>query len=186
MRWDALFEDLDGQLAAAELATIESEVSERVRMEQSGIEFADRLRGQLERNLRIRVESAAVFSGRVVFVGSEWLVLQDGTRSILLPFQGLQSIEGLGRFSATEKSVGRQRLGMASAFRALARDRSRVAIWLRGSDRSSTLSGTIDRVGRDFMEVAIAPTGEFRSADNVSSVNAIPFSAVMAVSSQYP
>lgn len=185
MRWDALFDDLDGQLAAAELAAVESEVSERVRLEQSGIEFADRIRGQLQRHLRVRVEGGTVFGGEVTHVGSEWLVLRDGTRSVLLPFHSLQSVEGLGRFSRVESSVGRRRLGVASAFRALARDRARVAIYLKGSERTSTLVGTIDRVGRDFIEVAVAPIGELRSAENVSGVFAIPFSALVAVGSQY-
>ncbi|GAA1341858.1 hypothetical protein [Arthrobacter roseus] len=185
MRWDALFDDLDGQLAAAEFATVESEVSERVRLEQSGIEFADRMRGQVQRHLRVRVEGGTVFGGEVTHVGSEWLVIRDGMRSILLPFQGLQSVEGLGRFSSIEDSVGRRRLGMASAFRALARDRAGVAIYLRGSEGSSSLVGTIDRVGRDFIEVALAPVGELRSAENISGIYAIPFSALLAIGSQY-
>lgn len=183
MRWEALFEDLEAQLAAAELASIESEVSERVRMEQAAISLADRLRGQLNRRLRVKIDGGNNFEGELTYVGSEWMVLREGIRSVLLPFPALQTLVGFGRFSAVETSAGRQRLGVATAYRALSRDRSHITAFLRTADRNAAISGTIDRVGLDFIELALAPLGEARSADNVSGVCAVPFSAIAAVSS---
>ena len=45
MRWNALFDDLEAQLAEAEVLGRESEVSERARAELASIGMADRLRG---------------------------------------------------------------------------------------------------------------------------------------------
>jgi hypothetical protein len=45
------------------------------------------------------------------------------------------------------------------------------------------ISGTIDRVGKDFLELAAVPSGEARRAGNVRGIYAVPFTSVAAVAS---
>ena len=47
MRWDALFDDLETQMAASERLDLDAEIAERTRSESAAVELADRLRGSL-------------------------------------------------------------------------------------------------------------------------------------------
>jgi hypothetical protein len=72
------------------------------------------------------------------------------------------------------------RLGLGSALRAIARDRVQVVIGLLDG---SAVTGTVDRVGSDFVEVAEHGPGEPRRRSEVSGVRAVPFAAVAVVRS---
>jgi len=72
---------------------------------------------------------------------------------------------------------------MGSAFRVLARDRAEVVLYFGAAAGPSMVSGIIDRVGRDFLELAAVAPGEARRASNVRAVYAVPFAAVAAVAS---
>lgn len=184
MRWAALFEDLEGQLAAAEQLDLASEVSERARMDQAAISLADRLRGQIGCLLRARVQADETFDGRLVHVGSEWLVLEAGPRSVLIPMAATMAFRGLGRSTSMEQSFSENKLKLTSALRALSRDRTLLSVHMKESGREGAATGTIDRVGNDFIEVAVVPSGEYRRARNVSEVVTVPLHAIGAIVSQ--
>lgn len=183
MRWEALFADMEAQLEAAERLALESEISERARMDQSAIEFADRLRGQTGHFLKFRLQGGRTFAGTLTHTGSGWLMLEEGVRSVLIPLGAVRFVEGLTRSTAPAGAAGGRRLGLASAFRALARDRAEVMVYL-GDEGGGYVSGTIDRVGRDFLEMAVLPAGEPRRPGNSGTVYAVPFAAVTAAVSQ--
>jgi hypothetical protein len=63
----------------------------------------------------------------------------------------------------------------------LARDRTPVAVVLTSGD---VLTGTIDRVGEDFVELAEHPVDEPRRAGSVRAVRLLPLSALAAVRSR--
>lgn len=184
MRWASLFGDLEGQLAAAGQLNLESEVSERARMDQAAVGLTDRLRGQLGGSLRVRLPSGMEFDGRLVHVGSEWVVLESGPGSILIPIYSAVVFRGLGRSTSMERSTTDSRLKLSAALRALSRDRALVSLHLRGSGRGSAVSGMIDRVGSDFIEFAVVPSGEYRRARSVVEVLTVPLHAVDAFVSQ--
>lgn len=181
MRWEALFDDVEAQLAAAQLRDAESRVSELSRLELSSVTLTDRLRGQLGNILTVRTANGTAFGGTLSQVGSGWMVLDSGPSSVLIPAPGIQSIEGIGRRSRAETSGVARRLGLAAALRALSRDRAEVIVHV--TDGGHRLDGMIDRVGKDFLELAAFPRGEQRRSGNVSAVYALPFSAIAAVSS---
>jgi hypothetical protein len=52
-----------------------------------------------------------------------------------------------------------------------------------GEEALPAVSGTIDRVGKDFLEIAAVPFGEARRPANVRGVYAVPFAAVSALAS---
>ncbi|MHA7246042.1 hypothetical protein [Arthrobacter tecti] len=182
MRWRALFDDLEVQFAASERLAEESEIADRVRLEQSGILLIDRLRGQLGLILRIRVSGGELFDGELTHVGSEWVVLSKATGDVVIPLVAVQLVEGLGRKVLGDTSRVRSALGLASALRTLARDRSHVVV--HRSDAGARIEGTIDRVGKDFMEIAAVLPGEQRRSGSVGAVYGVPFTGIAAVSSR--
>ena len=185
MRWDALFGDLETQLAAAGVQELEAEVAELSRLEQSRLELIDRLRGAVGTELQLMLRESLQFGGTVTHVGQDWLLLAVAERSVLIPVASIVWIAGLG--SLAMRPAGRVRRTFASALRALARDRAAVNVHLAaGAGRETALSGFLDGVGADSLELALVPQGETRRARNVAASYSIPFGALLALSSRAP
>ncbi|MBT2586082.1 hypothetical protein [Arthrobacter sp. ISL-95] len=184
MRWDSLFSDLEGQFSDARTLEAEFEISERARVEVAGIELGDRLRGALGAEIKIVLVDGRVIRGRLSHVGGEWLVLTEGARQWLLPYSSVLSCQGLGRVALKPESRIQRSLGIASALRALAKDRSEVVVHLKVAAADGyKLQGVMDRVGRDFFDLAVVLHGEVRRAGNVAAVMTIPFSSLAALCS---
>lgn len=177
-----MFNDLEAQFAAADLVAIEQEIAERARTEQSAVSMLDRLRGQRGVSLRIRTLGGLVFDGPLRHVGSEWVVLETGSGAALVPVAGIAVVEGLGRQARVERSTVSARLGLGSVLRAFARDRVILSVHLAGG--GSRIDGIIDRVGRDFLELAAVPLGEQRRPGSVAGVLMIQFRSIEAVLSR--
>ncbi|WP_460464325.1 hypothetical protein [Arthrobacter pigmenti] len=184
MRWAALFEDLEAQYASSDALTLESEVAERARMDQSALTLTERLRGQMGAVLKVRTSTDETFEGQLAHVGPEWVVLHSGRRSVLVPLQSAVLFRGLGRATAPAPSAVESRLRLTSALRALSRDRAALTVHIPSSDGSATLYGTLDRVGSNFAEVALIPRGEYRRPGSVVEVVALPLQSIIAVVSQ--
>lgn len=184
MRWDALFDDMEAQLASNGRLELESEIADRSRTEVAGVELADRLRGSLGLRVGVHLASGSVFDGTLSHVGSQSLVINDQQHQMLIPYAAVSRYQGLGRLAFAEQSSVRRRLGLASALRGLARDRSGLAVFFsRGTSVEATLNGVIDRVGRDYFDLAVTHPGESRRANNVSQVATVPFAALGALRS---
>jgi hypothetical protein len=182
MRWDSLFADLEAQLYAAARLELETEVNERLRMDHAAFTLTDRLRGQLRQAVRVRLAGNLSFTGTLAHVGASWIVLDESARSVLIALGSVQFIEGMGRTTVLDGPQG-VRLGLASALRALARNRAEIVLFLAPGSEPHVVTGTIDRVGKDFFELAAVASGEARRAGNVQGVLAVPFEAVAAVAS---
>jgi hypothetical protein len=181
VRWEALFDDLAAQFDAEQAAELAAEISDRTRRELALVRLVDRLRPARGNVISARVAGIGNVEGRVAGVGADWLLIVDGGgREELIPSSAIVSITGLGALSAAPDSEGEvaRRMGLAYALRAIARDRSPVTI---GYADGVTSSGTIDRVGADFLEIAEHPPAEARRAAVVRTVRTIPFTAVAIV-----
>ncbi|MHC6221574.1 hypothetical protein [Arthrobacter sp. MMS24-S77] len=184
MRWDALFNDMEAQLASEHLLGLESEISERARVEIAGIEVFDRLRGAIGRKIDVKLRSGTLVSGAVSHVGSEWLVLDEGRHQWLVPAAAVLTYQGLGRQAWASQSKAAQRLGLASALRMLARDRSELAVHLlESTPEERAMRGVVDRVGKDHFDLAVMMPGEVRRSGNVVSVATVPFQSLAALRS---
>jgi hypothetical protein len=184
MRWDALFEDMEAQFASEHLLGLESEISERVRVEIAGIVVADRLRGAIGQKIDVTLRSGTLVSGALSHVGSEWLVLNEGRHQWLVPVAAALTYQGLGRQTRTSQSKTPHRPGLASALRILARDRVELAVHLlAGMPEERGMRGVIDRVGTDHFDLAVTLPGEVRRSGNVVSVATVPFQSLAALRS---
>jgi hypothetical protein len=183
MRWDDLFRDLEAQLEAAASAELDAEVADRVRREAALLGLVDRARAAVGHPVVLRVLGAGPVDGVLADVGSQWLlVAETGGREVLVPLTAVVSLVGLRAWSEVPGSAGQvfARLGLGSALRGIARDRLPVQV---GLTDGSVVSGTVDRVGADFVEVSEHGPGEPRRRSEVAAVRTIPFGALALVRS---
>ncbi|MET1088941.1 MAG: hypothetical protein ABWY04_17780 [Arthrobacter sp.] len=184
MRWDALFNDLESQFTEADRLALDTEVNERARAEMVGLSLADRLRGVLGCRLAVHLGAGDSFSGTLMHAGGDALVLHEEQHQILVPYAAAARYVGLGRLSATEASPVRRRLGLSHALRSMARDRAELSVLVGNASGSVWLSGVIDRVGKDYLDLAVLTPGEVRRSHQVSQVATIPFTALAAIRSR--
>ena len=182
MRWDALFDDLESQMAEQDRLVLDSEIGERVRAELVGITIGDRLRGSMHCRLTVHLQCGEAVHGILRHAAADALVLEEGPHQALVPYAAVMRYSGLGRLAAGESSAVKRRLGLAHALRALARDRAGLSVTV-GSGTSIRLDGVIDRVGADFFDLALVAPGDARRHTQVQTVSTIPFSAVSLVRS---
>lgn len=183
MRWEELFADLEGQLAAEERRELDSEVAERTRRERALIDLAGRLAAADEVVTAV-LDGGSCVAGAVQDVGTDWVLLRVGgcgavEREVLVPLRGVLSVTGLGGRSAQARSS--RRFGLGYALRALSRDRTTVAVTLRGGPE---LIGTIDAVAADHLDLAEHHEGEHRRRTNVRRTLTVPFAALVAIESR--
>ncbi|MBT2531867.1 hypothetical protein J7E83_06965 [Arthrobacter sp. ISL-48] len=184
MRWDSLFNDMESQFAEGDRLSLEAEVTERARIETAAVHLADRLRGSLGAHVAVHLACRTVFEGTLSHAGADALVLNEARHQVLIPYAAAARYVGLGRLSVGEPSVVRRGIGLSHALRGLARDRAQLTVTLRGgSAQDSGLLGVIDRVGRDFFDLASLSVGEARRASQVKQVSSIPFGALGAIRS---
>jgi hypothetical protein len=178
MRWQQLFADLEAQLDESATADFAAEVRDRSRRELALVRLVDRLRPSVGQRLGTRLLGIGVLNGTLTAVGADWLlVTETGGREALMPLGAVLAVAGLDSVTAVPRSEGAvaARLGFGYALRGIARDRSAVMLYLTDG---STLAGTLDRVGADFVELAEHPAGEPRRRDTVRAVMTVPMAAI--------
>lgn len=181
MRWDVLFTDLESQFAEGETLAVEAEISERTRAEMAFVILVDRLRGSVDSHVAVHLLCGGTFEGTLSHAGADALVLTEARHQVLIPYGAVARYSGVGRLSLAEPSQVRRRLGLSRALRGMARDRAELSVALR--DGSSGLTGVIDRVGSDYLDLALVSPGEVRRAAQVRDVATIPFGALGAIRS---
>jgi hypothetical protein len=185
MRWQQLFADLEARFEAEQEAAERAETSSRSRHELGALRLVDRLGGALGSPVVLICRGAGQVSGTLSEVGSDWLLLDDRGREVLVATGSVRAVSGLGRRTATPHDDGPigLRLDLRRALRGLARDRAVVQVVL---DEGTVLHGTIDRVGADYVELAEHPADLHRRAGAVQGVRTVAISAVVAVRTAQP
>lgn len=177
MRWDVLFEDLEGQLAAERLGQRRDQVADLERAEAAGVRLVDRLRSRREGEVVLQPVSGEPVRGVVVELGEDWVLLAQGPRHHLLPLHAVVWVGGLGVRAAGDPVRLRRGLGLGHALRALSRDRLSVAVRTPAGE----LLGRLDWVGSDHVDLTPVRPGQvagLRSGD----VRSIPLTAIHVVS----
>jgi hypothetical protein len=202
MRWDQLFADLEARFAELADADAVAELADRERLAVGAVRATQRLSGSIGRPLRLQISGGSSIGGVLETVGPDWLLLTEAQgRDCLVTLDAITAVFGLTTSTGPEIGGVALRLDLRKALRGLARDRSPVAIALTGwsaagtgsavagssgsygAAGSSEITGTIDRVGADFVEIAVHAAWEPRRAAAVRSVALVPLSAVVLVRS---
>jgi len=196
MRWDDLFDDLESQLEQ-ELGAEEADVgAEEERLRLGRLTVRDRLIAMMRpgdgvsEQLRLALRDGAAVTVAVGSIGRDWLAGElIGTRrgSCIVPLTAVagllptpeQLTRSLAAEAANEPSVSLSaRLGLAFVLRDLCRRRAAVDVSTASGER---LHGTVDRVGRDHLDMAEHEPGEPRRAASVCRIRVLPFSELMLV-----
>jgi hypothetical protein len=180
MRWERLFTDLEAQYEAAADAEFGGEVADRSRREIALVKLGDRLRATTD-EVQLGVAGTDPVHGTVVACGPDWALVAADTAEILVPLAAVAWVRGLSPLAATSTSPVAARLALGHALRRLARDRAEMTVLLRTGER---LTGTVDRVGADFIDLAEHPLDEPRRAGAVRAVRTVPLTALAALRRQ--
>jgi hypothetical protein len=197
MRWDRLFDDLEGQLEQELSAEELDERAEEERLRLGRLSLRDRILALHEAN-----GADAAFAVTVVLVGGDlvtvrpttfgrdWIaaVVVGGARSahVIVPLEAIaglilsrtQTEQSLAPPSgeAGERSLA-ARLTLTFVLRDLCRRRAAVQL----CTASGELRGTIDRVGRDHLDLAVHDTAEPRRSRAVAQYRVVPFAQLLFV-----
>ena len=148
--------------------------------------LADRLRGAIGSRIALQCSGAGQVAGELVDVGPDWLLLVDDLgRDLLCAAGAVRSVAGLTRRTGVAED-GRAVVSawdMRRALRALARDRAAVQLVL---DDGGVLSGTLDRVGADYVELAEHAVDAPRRAETVEGVRAVVLGTITLVRTVTP
>lgn len=179
MRWERLLADLQAVEEARQHAEILGEAAERSRAETGRVTLAARLRAAEGLRLSFEVDGGQRCTGTVAGVGPGWAVLSETAVEWLIATKFVLWVDDLPRYAAPEPDGAAKRiydsLGLRHVLRGVAADRSAVRI---GVGAPTPVTGTIDRVGADFIDLALHPTGEPRRQREVSAHRVVPIDAI--------
>jgi hypothetical protein len=198
MRWDNLFDDLEGQLEH-ELTSEEIDLrAEEERLRLGRMSLRDRLVAihasesrESSYSIRIQLNDGSHLAVRLATVGRDWFsadVVADGPRpsQCVVPLAAIATLL-LSRAQIAQSLTSSVRPGSERGLSArlslsfVLRDlcRRRASLELRLLD--STVFGTIDRVGRDHLDLAVHEPGSARRESAVSQYRVIPFGQLLFV-----
>ena len=199
LRWERLFAGLENRYEELADAAASAEHADRERVAFGAVTAVQRLAGAIGTPVRMRLEGGAVIAGELRAMGPDWLLVTEAAgRECLIRWAAVIAVEGVTTGTGQELTPMQRRLDLRRALRGLARDRAPCVVALTGwraglaagsftasaaSDAGAELVGTIDRVGADFIEMAIHAPWEPRRAGTVRSVALVPLGAVVVVRS---
>ena len=192
MRWDNLFDDLESQLEqelSAEEVDLRAE-EERLRLARLGIRdrlYALHMAGVAP--LRLSLADGSRITVTPTTFGCDWFVgelTEEARRAqCVVPIDGIAGVI-LNRAHVlestsvpVEESPGAlsARLGLAFVLRDLCRRRQPIELILNGG----RMHGTIDRVGRDHLDLAVHEPGRPRRETEVTEYRIVRLSQLLLV-----
>jgi hypothetical protein len=178
VRWELLFSDLEAQVEAEERASFEAEVVDLVRAERGALSLRDRLHAHVGCDVVLHLVRGGVVGGAVLEVGADWVLVRGIAGDVLVPAAAVESVSGLSRSAVAADARPVRGLRLSALLRGLAGDRAAVAVELLSG---TTLTGTIDRVGSDHVDLAVHATDEARRPENVTGIRTVTTSVIVRI-----
>ncbi len=191
MRWESLFDDLEGQLEQ-ELDAEELDLrAEEERLRIGRMTLRDRLvAAAVSGVLRLGLQGGSALELRLTAYGRDWLAGESvGELSrhgpVLVPIAAIAALaldpgqveQRVAAAPASAPPPLADRLGIAFVLRTVCRRRTAVELELT----DGRLHGTIDRVGRDHLDLAVHEVGVQRRHDAVRQLRVVPFGQLVLV-----
>jgi len=162
-------------MAAADDAAWAADVADLARAERMSVHLVDRLRAQTA-PVRAHLADGAAVTAAVSDCGQDWVLLGD---DLLVPLTGVTHVEQLGS-AATPAADGplARRLSLNVVLRGLVRRRAAVEVRCQGG---AYLTGTLDAVAADHVDLAAHDLDVPRRQANVRAVHAVRTAAIVSV-----
>jgi hypothetical protein len=190
VRWQNLFDDLESQLES-ELGAEEVDLlAEEERLRLGRLTVRDRLRalhgGAAGESIGIALRDGERMPLAIAAIGRDWVAgeTDGGTlRSAIVPIAAIAVLDPVaaqltaslrGDPAPEPPTALSARLGLAFVLRDLCRRRAPVELRV-GAER---WHGTIDRVGRDHLDLAEHAPGEPRRSASVARIRIVAFAAL--------
>ncbi|MCU1472691.1 hypothetical protein [Amnibacterium sp.] len=184
MRWDELFADLEAQLEAGIGAEERESDAEEERLRLGRRSLRDRIAamGEGRTPVRIRLLDGTVVDLAPRTVGRDWIAgdLAGGAQAVL-PLHAVAALLPSGSQVTADGGAPAgaltDRLGLPFVLRDLARRRRPVQLRLRHGGTA----GTIDRVGRDHLDLAVHGLDEPRRNSAVGRIEVVALAELLLV-----
>ncbi|WP_022871869.1 hypothetical protein [Nesterenkonia alba] len=170
MRWDALFADMEAQLAAERQGEFRAEVAEASAVERSRLQLADRLRVHIGELVTVHLLSEGPVQLRLQALGADWMAGYAAGRGVLIPLAAVLGVDDVAPKGQAESSVTRQRLGIAAVIRRLAQQRAEVTVHAAGRQ---VAGGIVLGAGADHFDLGVRGERARRRSVLFSSVELI-------------
>lgn len=193
MRWDSLFDDLEGQLAREKSLEDADLAAEEERLRLGRLDLRERLIAVhlASAGTHYRL-SATLRSGSRMMLhpssfGRDWMLaeLTEGVRAVscVVPLAAIEAVsltpgqlrDSLIAAVPSEAPRIADRLGLSFVLRDLCRRRRYVEVQCA----AAAVRGTIDRVGRDHLDIAVHEPP--RRAGSVAEVRLVSFDSIQIV-----
>lgn len=193
MRWDNLFDDLEGQLEQ-ELSAEELDVrAEEERLRLGRLSLRDRIVAVVEAQevdaaggIRVVLADGTTLSLRPQTFGRDWFsaTIDGAAGQLIVAMAAISSViftreQATVSLTATPSELSQTslpaRLTLSFVLRDLCRRRAAVDV----STLAGPVHGTIDRVGRDHIDLAVHERGEARRTSAVRELRAIPLTQLL-------
>ncbi len=176
MSWEhdlfALFDDLEGQAAAAWEEDREAELADRARAEYASVTLASRLMASRGRQVALDLPHVGRVEGSLDRVADGWCLLSGSGQDWIVPIAAISAVHGTSGRSVPEVAWSAvDRLGLRSALRRLADTDERCLFHLVDGTRHEAY---VHRVGADFLEARDAAGNELL----------VPYAGLVAVQSR--
>jgi hypothetical protein len=179
MSWEhelfALFDDLEGQAAAAWEADREAELADRARTEYGSVTLASRLMASRGLTVVLDLPHVGRLEGRLARVAEAWCLLSGQGQDWVVPLRSVSGVRGASQRSLPEVAWSPvDRLGLRAALRRLADSQARCLLHLSDGTRHEAY---VSRVGADFLEARAR-------ADGGEGELLVPYEGLVAVQSR--
>ena len=196
MRWDQLFDDLESQLDQEQRDEERALALEEERLRLGRITLRDRLvaMGRAEGDdsvgsIRIELRGARMLDVRPLAFGRDWMsaavhTAGSGGGQCIVPLEAIEAV--LPTAGQLERSLEpspassarlAERIGLPFVLRDLCRRRTPVHL----TTDDGRVHGTLDRVARDHLDLAVHEPGTLRRDSEVRGIRIVPLERILLV-----
>jgi hypothetical protein len=195
MRWDLLFDDLESQLDREQRDEARALAIEDERLRLGRLTLRDRLTaisratGDGDAIVRVELDGGVVMALRPLAFGRDWMSAESRSagrrsRQCVVPLSAIAAVlPGRSQLDPSLEPVPEssarlaERIGLSFVLRDLCRRRTPVRV----TTVDGVVHGTLDRVGRDHVDLALHEPGSPRREREIEGYRIVPLARVLLI-----